>query len=207
MGTNLTPWQRFVKVQQNLPNVGKNSRGNYGSYMSLEDLNPALLRVLNDNGFAWITMPGIEDDKRVLKYAIADAETGDFIIAGSMELVMAQDTPQAQGSALTYARRYALTAVTGLVADMDDDGQIATDAAEEKSIQDRMQTNPAALVEMGKMLEAKGITEKEDKAILFEALTAPKDWRKLNTSGITALKKAIMLATPDTLQTILEERK
>lgn len=78
---------------------------------------------------------------------------------------------------------------------------------EEQSIQDRMQTNPAALVEMGKMLEDKGITDKADKALLFEILTPGKDWKKLNSSGITGLKKSIMTAAPDTLQTILEENR
>jgi len=54
-------WKRFVKVQQSLPNVGKDGKGNYGSYMKLEDLNPALLKVLNDNGFVWVTMPVYEN--------------------------------------------------------------------------------------------------------------------------------------------------
>ena len=37
-------------------------------------------------------------------------------------------TSQTLGSAITYARRYALTAVLNLVADEDDDGQAATSA-------------------------------------------------------------------------------
>lgn len=78
---------------------------------------------------------------------------------------------------------------------------------ERQQEQDRMQTNPAALVEIGKMLEDKGITEKEDRIILFEALTPGKDWKKMNSSGITALKKAIMTAAPDTLQTVLANQK
>ncbi len=119
-------WQRFVKVQQSLPNVGKDGKGNYGSYMKLEDLNPALLKVLNDNGFVWVTMPTVEGDKHCLSYTIVDTISGASI-GGVMDLLMAQSTPQAQGSAITYARRYALTAMTGLVADMDDDGQKATD--------------------------------------------------------------------------------
>jgi hypothetical protein len=37
-----------------------------------------------------------------------------------------QSTPQAYGSALTYARRYALSALVGIVADEDDDGNAAS---------------------------------------------------------------------------------
>lgn len=123
-------WKRFLKVQQSLPNVGKDGKGNYGSYMKLEDLNPALLHVLNENGFVWTTYPTSLNGVRSLAYKLTDVESGASI-SGEMELVMDKDTPQAQGSAITYARRYALTAVTGLVADMDDDGQKATDVAPE----------------------------------------------------------------------------
>ncbi len=123
-------WARFVSVQQNLPNVGKDGKGNYGSYMKLEDLNPALLRVLNENNFVWVTLPSSKDGVRTLKYMLVDAINGGSV-DGEMELIMDKDTPQAQGSAITYARRYALTAMTGLVADMDDDGQKATDVAPE----------------------------------------------------------------------------
>ena len=36
------------------------------------------------------------------------------------------DDPQGMGSAITYARRYALCAILGIVADEDDDGNVAT---------------------------------------------------------------------------------
>jgi hypothetical protein len=43
-----------------------------------------------------------------------------------MPLMLDRDNSQGFGSALTYARRYALTAVLGLVADDDDDGAAAS---------------------------------------------------------------------------------
>lgn len=42
-----------------------------------------------------------------------------------MPLMMDKQTPQGQGSALTYARRYALCAMLNIAADEDDDGQSA----------------------------------------------------------------------------------
>ncbi|MCP4618995.1 MAG: ERF family protein, partial [Bradyrhizobium sp.] len=39
------------------------------------------------------------------------------------------DSPQAMGSAMTYARRYCLCAILGIAADEDDDGQAAMDEA------------------------------------------------------------------------------
>jgi hypothetical protein len=40
-----------------------------------------------------------------------------------MQLLLSKNDAQGQGSAITYARRYALCAVLNLVADDDDDGQ------------------------------------------------------------------------------------
>lgn len=43
-------------------------------------------------------------------------------IAGTIAIPLAVRTPQAYGSALTYARRYGLAAILGLAVDVDDDG-------------------------------------------------------------------------------------
>jgi hypothetical protein len=47
-------------------------------------------------------------------------------ISGRYPLRPQQQTPQGYGSALTYARRYALAAMVGVVADEDDDGNAAS---------------------------------------------------------------------------------
>lgn len=52
-------------------------------------------------------------------------------LASTMRLHLAPDkkgniTPQSQGSAITYARRYALSAALGIVTDVDDDGNEAS---------------------------------------------------------------------------------
>jgi len=52
-------------------------------------------------------------------------KSGQFI-AQTMRLHLVKDDPQAQGSAVTYARRYSYMAALGLVADDDDDGNSAS---------------------------------------------------------------------------------
>jgi hypothetical protein len=125
-------WARFIKVQQNLPKVTKAGTGNYGSYMKLEDLNPKLLKVLNENGFAWVTRPTVVDGQSALRYDIIDMESGESF-GDIMKLAMDKQTPQGQGSAITYARRYSLAAITGMVSDIDDDGQAGSQASDDKS--------------------------------------------------------------------------
>jgi hypothetical protein len=65
----------------------------------------------------------------VLAYRLVHAATGDAL-EGSMPLMLKSADPQGQGSALTYARRYSIMAVLGLVPDEDDDGNRAQEASE-----------------------------------------------------------------------------
>jgi ERF superfamily len=55
-----------------------------------------------------------------LVHASGEREDGIYPLTGG--------APQEQGSAITYARRYCLCAVTGVAADADDDGQAAQTA-------------------------------------------------------------------------------
>jgi hypothetical protein len=81
------------------------------------------LPLLGENGLAWVTRPTIVADRFVLVYELL--HTSGEKISGEYPLP-ANGSPQALGSAITYARRYCLCAVTGVAADDDDDGQAAT---------------------------------------------------------------------------------
>ena len=54
-------------------------------------------------------------------------ESGQYILSEYLWLTPVKDDPQAYGSALTYARRYSLCAVLGVVGDKDDDGNAASE--------------------------------------------------------------------------------
>jgi hypothetical protein len=123
--------EALVEVQKNLPHVHKgrtaNVRtkdgGSYSySYADLGDIAEQLLPVLTANGLAFAACPTVADGEFVLAYALVH-ESGEKL-EGRYPLPKG-GTPQQQGSAITYARRYALCAVTGLVADDDDDAQSA----------------------------------------------------------------------------------
>lgn len=61
--------------------------------------------------------------------------SGQYI--ASQHPLPAEGTPQQLGSAITYARRYALCAMLGLVAEVDDDANAASEAASAKIAADR----------------------------------------------------------------------
>lgn len=58
---------------------------------------------------------------------LTHAESGEWI-AGNLALPVSKDDAQGVGSAITYARRYALGCMTGVVTEDDDDGNAATTA-------------------------------------------------------------------------------
>lgn len=115
-------------VQEKLPRIEKTKtarvqteKANYTySYADLAQVSAAILPLLGANGLAWMTKPTFNaEGKFVLAYALlhgasGEREEGEFPIPSS-------GSPHAVGSAITYARRYALCAVTGVAPDQDDD--------------------------------------------------------------------------------------
>jgi hypothetical protein len=121
----------LAAVQRKLPDVRKaetahvrSDKGNYSyRYATLPDITKAVLPLLGENGLAWVTRPTLVDDRFVLVYELLHV-SGEKV-SGEYPLPTG-GSPQALGSAITYARRYCLCAVTGVAADDDDDGAAAT---------------------------------------------------------------------------------
>ena len=100
------------------------------SYADLAAVSKVVLPLLGQHGLAWITKPTLrEDGKFVLAYKLAhvsgDEEAGEYPLSGG--------TAQEIGSAITYARRYALCSVTGVAPESDDDDG---SAANHRSVQE-----------------------------------------------------------------------
>lgn len=122
----------LLAVQADLPAVGKPNTADTGQYSyryaDLKDVTDTILPTLADNGLVWTTMPTVnENGAPMLHYQLLHI-SGESI-EGWYPLPSAAGHPQNLGSAITYARRYALCAVTGLAPDVDDDAQAAQEAA------------------------------------------------------------------------------
>ena len=94
------------------------------SYADLEACIDAVIDALHANGIALIQHTG-EHDKGVVVSTVFLHKSGALYEAGSIFVPAAQNTAQAFGSALTYARRYSLMAACG-IAPEDDDGNAAS---------------------------------------------------------------------------------
>lgn len=121
--------EALLAVQSEIPTLQKNAINPHfkNAYISLDELVEQVLPVLNKHGLVLIQEPTsiytAEDTPMPgLKTTLLFAGTGEFR-ESTMPLMLAKDDPQGQGSAITYARRYALMGILSLVADVDDDAQ------------------------------------------------------------------------------------
>jgi hypothetical protein len=122
--------QAVLAVQAEAPVLPKDKTNpHFGSkFTGLETIVETIGPILSKHGLIWIALPAYHPTTGApeLHYQLIHAKTGQSI-SGSMPLFLAKNDSQGLGSALTYARRYAMTSVLNLVADEDDDGNAASD--------------------------------------------------------------------------------
>lgn len=154
-------------------------------YADLGSVQDACAKALEKNGLAVMQCPVPGDDGRLHMETMLVHESGEWI---SSELVMPlpKADPQGYGSALTYARRYALAAMMGVTQDDEDGARASASEAEAAAIDacagirgaDTMQALQEAFAAAYK--GANG-----DKAAI-KIVTAAKDQRKKELSDGTA---------------------
>jgi hypothetical protein len=91
-------------------------------YADLASVWDAIRAPLAENGLSVLQLPSAEGPKVTITTMLAH-KSGQWI-QSALTVTAKEDTPQAVGSAITYARRYALQSVVG-VAPEDDDGERA----------------------------------------------------------------------------------
>lgn len=118
--------EALLEFQADPPVLTKNKAGHQSKYADLVQVNEKVLARLNELGVIFTSKPTLLDDgKFALEYELKHVAS-DTTDGGRYPLKLA-DNPQAMGSAITYARRYVLQALTGVAAeDEDDDGQAAS---------------------------------------------------------------------------------
>lgn len=118
----------ILAIQAERPVLTKDRRGQVGNqktkYADLVQVNEVVLKLLNSLSTTWTCRPHLEAGAFGLHYSLKHVPSGTEL-AGVWPLKLSEN-PQQMGSATTYGRRYALLAVTGIVADdEDDDGNAA----------------------------------------------------------------------------------
>lgn len=102
------------------------------TYVPLENVVEAIDDVAPKFGLTYSQYPVTTDDGKVGISTVLLHESGEFIEYPPATTKPDKNTPQGVGSALTYMRRYSLSAVFGITSDQDDDGNEASGNAKAK---------------------------------------------------------------------------
>lgn len=90
-------------------------------YVPLENVVESITESAGALGLSFIQYP-VNTDNRVGVITILMHESGEWIETEPIYATPAKQDPQATGSAITYLKRYSLSAVFGITSDEDDDG-------------------------------------------------------------------------------------
>ncbi|MER7167259.1 ERF family protein [Micromonospora sp. NPDC000207] len=145
----------LAELQTQLPRITKDQTAKVKSertgaqysytYADLAQVSAQVLPILGKLGLAFTSRPTVNDGKFVLVYELRHV-SGE-VIPGVYPLPE-RGTPQEIGSAITYARRYCLCAVTGVAPDDDDNDAVVAQKGAERRRDARSQ--PQQPAEQGK---------------------------------------------------------
>ncbi len=113
----------LVKFHAEVPAITKDADNPFfkSKYASLGNIISTIAKPLSENGLAVTQFPANEDELTTILM-----HTSGQYLQATVKITPKDKTPQGIGSAITYMRRYALSAVLGLSTDEDDDGNAAT---------------------------------------------------------------------------------
>jgi hypothetical protein len=94
------------------------------NYADLASVWGACRKPLTDNGLSIIQTTNNDNDKVIIETTLLH-KSGQWITS-TLSLKPKADDPQSIGSAITYGRRYSLSAMVGVCSDEDDDGNAAS---------------------------------------------------------------------------------
>ncbi len=115
----------LAKAQGQMRSASKDSVNPHfkSKYADLASVWEACREPLSANGLSVVQMPRADGKKVSLVYVLLHS-SGQFI-GSDLTMTAMQETPQAVGSCITYARRYTQASLAGIAQD-DDDGNTAS---------------------------------------------------------------------------------
>jgi len=118
--------EALVAAIGELSNVAKTAANPYfkSKYAPLDAIIEATRPILKKHGLAVTQQPIFMDGTAGVETTIL--HKGGYSTTSTLLLPLKDQSPQGVGSAITYARRYALAAVLGIASEDDDDGNIST---------------------------------------------------------------------------------
>lgn len=121
----------LIAFQSELKPVPKDSINPFfhSKYADLSTIWESIRPLLVKHGFAVSQLPRIQDNQIILTTLLLHT-SGEWLSSDLLVTPIKPNDPQAAGSALTYARRYALSALLGICSEEDDDAEAAVGRTE-----------------------------------------------------------------------------
>lgn len=185
--------------------TAKGGRTKY-DYVLLDDLIAAIDEAIKGTGITWtqdtVNTNGITRVRTILRCVNGWSE------ASSWTELPSKGSAQDVGSAITYAKRYSLSATFGVSSDVDDDGELATEAYDngrqtQRQAPKNTHATPAPdnlanekqkqeLVDLIKKLAV--VTDVEDPNIILKTIIKAKhahNWANLTKTDFQVMKKEV----------------
>ena len=169
----------LVKAQQAFgPALKTSSNPHFRSkYADLSAVVEAVIDGLNKHGI-FLTQLTHECESGVIVETMLIHESGETLSGGKLHVPASKQDAQGYGSALTYARRYSLMAVTG-IAPEDDDGNAASKKPKALDASSAVKTlEIAPSLEDLKAIYAKAFKAFQGDSEALKAIDSAKDKRK-----------------------------
>lgn len=110
-----------LKVKQ--PLKDKDNPFFKSKYVPLENVTEAITTAFANNGISFSQDPTTNTENGYIDVATLVMHTsGEWVEYGPLSVKPTKNDVQGAGSAITYAKRYALSAIFGITSDQDDDG-------------------------------------------------------------------------------------
>lgn len=142
-------------------------------YAPLKDIVMKTRPILDKHGLQVVQKLTNIDGKGAIETMLIHLESGQHV-EGIAPLVHKDNDPQAQGSAITYGRRYGYVTILGLLVDADDDGNLANSVG---PVADKKQQAADFYAEKAKMirtLREKGLVLDQVGALVQVTLGKPR---------------------------------
>ena len=129
----------LVETQKELKQPLKDAKNPFfkSEYVPLENVAEAITESATKHGLAFSQYATTTETGNVSVGTIVFHESGEFIEFPPLILKPENTKPQSIGSAITYAKRYSLSAVFGITSDKDDDGNKANGNGEPQKQQQK----------------------------------------------------------------------
>lgn len=184
--------QALSKAQKSFPSIPRGrtakiatQKGSYTyDYADLSDVIAGVRETLVDNGLSY-SQPIVSREGGADLVTILMHESGEWI-ASSLPLHFGK-TPQELGSAITYARRYALTAILGIATEEDTDASGVESAPHPQ----RQSESYSRVVEVQTLMEKAGGSVDDVVAICTELAGEGKKVNDLTDEQYAELKKRL----------------